>query len=145
MAASRSSTARPTWSMAVNTVRSIAPARRAGRRSRLRLGCPPMRVALVVNEASGGGTDPAPLERAMREHGAEVSTYGCEPEDLARIADPERIVVAGGDGTVGAVAELAGRLGVPLGVVPAGTANDFVRANGLPLEPVDAAVVAVTG
>jgi diacylglycerol kinase family enzyme len=104
-----------------------------------------MRVALVVNEASGGGTDPAPLERAMREHGAEVTTCGCEPEDLARIADPERIVVAGGDGTVGPVAELAGRLGVPVGVVPAGTANDFVRANDLPLDPVEAAVLAVTG
>ena len=106
-----------------------------------------MRVALVVNKASGGGTDPAPLERAMREHGAEVTTCGCEPEDLERIpaAEPERIVVAGGDGTVGAVAELAGRLGVPLGVIPAGTANDFVRANGLPLDPVEAAVLAVTG
>jgi diacylglycerol kinase family enzyme len=104
-----------------------------------------MRVALVVNKASGGGTDPAPLERAMRDHGAEVTTCGCEPEDLARIADTDRLVVAGGDGTVGPVAELAGRLGVPLGAIPAGTANDFVRANGLPLDPVEAAVLAVTG
>jgi diacylglycerol kinase family enzyme len=106
-----------------------------------------MRVALVVNKASGGGTDPVPLERAMRDHGAEVTTYGCEPDDLGTIpaAEPERVVVAGGDGTVGAVAELAGRLGVPLGVIPAGTANDFVRANGLPLDPVEAAVHAVTG
>ena len=81
-----------------------------------------MRVALVVNKASGGGTDPAPLERAMRDHGAEVTTCGCEPDDLGTIpaAEPERVVVAGGDGTVGVVAELAGRLGVPLGVVPAG-------------------------
>ena len=38
-------------------------------------------------------------------------------------------MVAGGDGTVGGAAELAGRLGVPLGVVPTGTANDFARAN----------------
>ena len=106
-----------------------------------------MRIALVVNEASGGGTDPAPLERAMREHGAEVETFGCETEDLERIpgTGPDRVVVAGGDGTVGAVAELAGRLGVPLGVIPAGTANDFVRANGLPLDPVEAAVLAASG
>jgi len=106
-----------------------------------------MRIALVVNEASGGGTDPAPLERAMREQGAEVETFGCRTEDLERIPDtgPDRIVVAGGDGTVGAVAELAGRLGVPLGVVPAGTANDFVRANGLPLDPVRAAALAASG
>src|SRR5918994_1551927 len=106
-----------------------------------------MRVALVVNKASGGGTDPSPLERAMREHGAEVTTCGCEPDDLGTIpaAEPERVVVAGGDGTVGAVAELAGRLGGPPRVIPAGTANDFVRANDLPLDPVEAAVLAVTG
>ncbi len=106
-----------------------------------------MRIALVVNKASGGGTDPHELERAMRERGAEVTTCGCEREDLDRIpaAEPERIVVAGGDGTVAAVAELAGRLGVPLGVIPAGTANDFVRANGLPLDPVEAAAHAVSG
>jgi len=106
-----------------------------------------MRIALVVNEASGGGTDPVPLERAMREHGAEVDRYGCETAELKRIPDtrPDRVVVAGGDGTVGAVAALAGRLGVPLGVIPAGTANDFVRANGLPLDPVEAAVLAATG
>jgi diacylglycerol kinase (ATP) len=106
-----------------------------------------MRIALVVNEASGGGTDPVPLERAMREHGAEVDRYGCETAELERIPDtrPDRVVVAGGDGTVGAVAALAGRLGVPLGVIPAGTANDFVRANGLPLDPVEAAVLAATG
>jgi diacylglycerol kinase (ATP) len=106
-----------------------------------------MRIALVVNEASGGGTDPVPLERAMREHGAEVDRYGCETAELERIPDtrPDRVVVAGGDGTVGAVAALGGRLGVPLGVIPAGTANDFVRANGLPLDPVEAAVLAATG
>ena len=106
-----------------------------------------MRIALVVNEASGGGTDPAPLERAMREQGAEVETFSCETADLERVpgASPDRVVVAGGDGTVGAVAELAGKLGVPLGVIPAGTANDFVRANGLPLDPVKAAALAASG
>jgi diacylglycerol kinase family enzyme len=106
-----------------------------------------MRIALVVNEASGGGTDPVPLQRAMREQGADVETFSCESEDLERIpgAGPDRVVVAGGDGTIGAVAELAGRLGVPLGVIPAGTANDFVRANGLPLDPVRAAALAASG
>ena len=42
---------------------------------------------------------------------------------------PERIAVAGGDGTIGPAAELAGRLGVPLAVIPTGTANDFARAH----------------
>ena len=73
--------------------------------------------------------------------------YGCEPEDLERAAAtaPDRVVVAGGDGTVAAVAELAARLGVPLGVIPGGTANDFVRAAGLPLDPLAAAALAARG
>ncbi|HWT25351.1 MAG TPA: diacylglycerol kinase family protein, partial [Solirubrobacteraceae bacterium] len=106
-----------------------------------------MRVALIANRASGGGLDPAPLARAMRERGAEVSVHGCEPGDLeaAAATGPDRLAVAGGDGTVGAVADLAGRLDVPLVVIPSGTANDFVRANGLPLDPLEAAALAVTG
>ena len=106
-----------------------------------------MRVALIANRASGSGLDPEPLAQALRSHGAEVSVFGCEAADLARAAAtaPERLVVAGGDGTVAAVAELAGRLDVPLAAIPGGTANDFVRASGLPLDPVEAAVLAATG
>lgn len=44
----------------------------------------------------------------------------------------ERIVAAGGDGSLAPVAALAVDLAVPLAVVPAGTANDFARAIGLP-------------
>src|SRR5215204_163353 len=106
-----------------------------------------MRVALIANRASGSGLEPEPLVRVMREHGAEVDVFGCEAVDLERVtADaPERLVVAGGDGSVATVADLAGRLDVPLGVIPGGTANDFVRAAGLPSDPVEAATLAATG
>ena len=58
---------------------------------------------------------------------------------------PERIVVAGGDGSIGCAAEVAGRAGIPLAVVPVGTANDFARALGIPQDPERAAVLAVAG
>ncbi len=104
-----------------------------------------MRIGLVVNRASGGGLDPAPLVRAMAGHGAEVAVH--DPAELERAAAgaPERLAVAGGDGTIGPVADLAGRLGVPLAVIPGGTANDYARATGLPLDPIAAAELAVTG
>ncbi len=104
-----------------------------------------MRIALVANRAAGGGLDPAPLAAAM--DGAEVLVAGCERAELERIAHwaPDRIAVAGGDGTIGPVAELAGRLRVPLAVIPAGTANDFARTNGLPLDRLAAAHLAATG
>ena len=106
-----------------------------------------MKVALIANRASGGGLDPEPLARAMRERGAEVTVFGCEQAELERVAgdSPERIAVAGGDGTVASAADLAGRLDVPLGAIPGGTANDFVRAARLPLDPIEAARLAVTG
>ncbi len=106
-----------------------------------------MRIALTANLASGGGLDPAPLVEAMERHGAEVELFGCEAADLERLAAaaPDRIAAAGGDGTIGPVAALAGRLGVPLAVIPAGTANDFARAHGLPQDPEEAAELAATG
>jgi diacylglycerol kinase family enzyme len=106
-----------------------------------------VRIALTANLASGGGLDPAPLVEAMERHGAEVELFGCETDDLARIADarPDRIAVAGGDGTIGPAAETAGRLDVPLAVIPGGTANDYARTNDLPQDPEEAAELAVLG
>lgn len=51
------------------------------------------------------------------------------------------MVVAGGDGTVNYVVNAMKRKGldIPVGVVPAGTANDFARALGMSCEPLEAA------
>jgi diacylglycerol kinase family enzyme len=98
-----------------------------------------VRIALVVNPGSGRGLDPSPLVAAMP--GAELF----RPGELDRIEAPDRIVVAGGDGTIAPLAALASELDVPLGVVPSGTANDFARVNGLPFDPAEAARLAATG
>ena len=106
----------------------------------------PVRIALAANRASGGGLDPDPLAAAMRDRGAEVAVFSCRDEDLERAAawGPDRLAVAGGDGTVGSVADLAGRLDVPLAVIPTGTANDFARAFAVPSDPRAAAELAAT-
>ena len=106
-----------------------------------------VRIAFAANRASGGGLDPEPLAAAMREQGAEITVCDCDEAGLeqAAAARPERLVVAGGDGTIGPVAELAGRLDVPLGVIPTGTANDFARAYGLPTDRLEAAALAAGG
>ena len=53
--------------------------------------------------------------------------------------DLERIVVGGGDGTLNLALPAVLEAGVPLGVIPLGTANDFVRSLDLPEDPVEAA------
>ena len=88
-----------------------------------------MRVHLICNPGSGSAPDVDGTSAQLRELGAEV----VDGEDV------DRVVVVGGDGTIAPGAELAARLGVPLAVVPAGTANDFARAHGLP-QDVDEAI-----
>ena len=93
-----------------------------------------MRVQLLANEASGGGTDVGALREALERHGATLVDEGAE-----------RVVVAGGDGSVGQGAGRAVELGIPLAVIPAGTANDFARAFDLPRDVEAAAALAVNG
>ena len=64
---------------------------------------------------------------------------GCETIDL--------MVVAGGDGTVNYVVNAMKRKGldIPVGVIPAGTANDFAGIVGMAKNPLEAARQIVTG
>lgn len=61
-----------------------------------------------------------------------------EPGEAAQLAEEpaELVVAAGGDGTVAAVMHGIARRGVPLAILPSGTANNIARALGLdrPLE-----------
>jgi diacylglycerol kinase family enzyme len=95
-----------------------------------------VRITLVANPGSGRDTDPDALAAALRARGAEVDPHPIDDvasaERSARESD--RLVVAGGDGSIGLCARAAARTGVPLAVVPTGTANDFARAMGIPLD-----------
>ncbi len=114
-----------------------------------------MRVVLIVNPCAGcrsGLTAGAAAEGVLREAGWEVSrrlTEGPgEGERLARAAlaeSPDLVLACGGDGTLSQV--LTGLLGsgVPTGIIPAGTGNDFVRALGIARDPAEAARQALAG
>lgn len=55
------------------------------------------------------------------------------------------IVAAGGDGTVGAAADMVTGSGAVLAVLPLGTSNDFARSLGIPTDPVRAARLLASG
>jgi diacylglycerol kinase family enzyme len=103
------------------------------------------RIALVVSAGSGGGVDPSEVAGRLEALGATVRAF--EREDFAGAADwdPDRFVAAGGDGTIAPVAAAAGAAGVPLGVIPAGTANNFARAAELPTDLEQACRLAARG
>ncbi len=92
-----------------------------------------MRTTLICNPQSGRGVDAGGTAAALRELGLDVVEIAHSPQE-ARAEGVERIVVMGGDGTLAPAAVLAAERGVPLAVVAGGTANDFVRSLGLPLE-----------
>lgn len=104
-----------------------------------------IRVALVANPESGLNTDRVALEAELRSAGAEVVSFDLDQLDDAAGCGVDRLVVAGGDGMLGPAAEAARAAGVPLALLPTGTANDFARGMGLSLDPAEACRVAVRG
>lgn len=104
-----------------------------------------MRVTLIVNPKAGssrGAAAAAAATAEFTEAGWEVTTWlTTAPGDaiaLARRAADEgydAVFACGGDGTLSQV--LAGLLdtGIPAGIIPAGTGNDFARTIGLSRKP----------
>lgn len=115
-----------------------------------------MNIAVVVNPAARAGAHTHAAMRTterLRElgHTVTVISGGSADETSALIRTavehaPDALVVAGGDGTIAlALPHLAGT-GIPLGIVPAGTGNDFADHLGIPeLDPATAADVIAGG
>jgi diacylglycerol kinase (ATP) len=74
-----------------------------------------------------------------------VERFEVGEAERAAAAGCDRLVVAGGDGSIAPAAAAAGAARIPLAVVPAGTANDFARRMGLPVGLEPACRLAVEG
>jgi diacylglycerol kinase family enzyme len=108
---------------------------------------PSDQIRAFVNLASGSG-------EAAREALEEVGVFdvaASEPGQLDRQIEravregAERVVVAGGDGTVAkAAAALVGKE-TALAVVPGGTLNHFAKDHGIPTDPAKAAELSAKG
>ena len=93
-----------------------------------------MRRFLLVNPRSGDDRPSAEeLAAAARERGVEahILAHGENVGEVARHADADVVGVAGGDGTLAAVAEAALALDRLFVCVPFGTRNHFARDLGL--------------
>ena len=107
---------------------------------------------LIVNPVSGGklgptlsvaaapeALEPDALVSALESHGLTVRLHVLaeddDPAEVARGAGPdEDVVVAGGDGTVGPVAEVLAGGTKALGILGLGSWNNIARGIGIPLE-----------
>jgi diacylglycerol kinase family enzyme len=89
---------------------------------------------LIVNPRSGQGRQAGDeLVAEARSRGIEVHVL--EPNDdlaaLARAAEADALGMAGGDGSLGALAQVAIERGLPFVCIPFGTRNHFARDLGL--------------
>jgi diacylglycerol kinase (ATP) len=116
----------------LHVLRSVEPARFAS-----------PTLVVIVNRGARGA-DGAPWMRiadTLRGHGlAPTFHFPRSPDEAAWIARhvararPAAIVAAGGDGTINTVVNAVAGIGVPLAILPLGTANDLARELGVPLD-----------
>ena len=98
-----------------------------------------MRVLLLVNHRSSRGqSDLGPSRAILEEHGFHIDEVSLStPGDIGQAIDShghavDLVVLGGGDGTINAAVPALLRTGLPLGILPLGTANDFARTLGIP-------------
>ncbi|MDX6586587.1 MAG: diacylglycerol kinase [Solirubrobacterales bacterium] len=101
-------------------------------------------VALLKNPESGSG-EADDVAECLRGHGLEVREFALDGVEDAVATTPDGLGVAGGDGSLASVAAAAAHAGLPLAIIPTGTANDLARKLEIPLDPEEACELAVHG
>ncbi len=112
----------------------------------------PRQALLLLNRRAGPGNAQLPeLIEVLRAGGVHVTAPDLVDRESvsaairAHAAEVDLVVVGGGDGTVNAAAAGIVETGLPLGILPLGTANDLSRTLQLPADPVEAARVITEG
>jgi diacylglycerol kinase family enzyme len=107
-----------------------------------------MQRFLIVNPRSGAGSpDAEELRAAARERGIDVHLLaeGDDLPEVARRANADVVGMAGGDGSIAAVADVAIERDIPFVCIPFGTRNHFARDLGLDRDDPIGALAAFDG
>lgn len=100
-------------------------------------------AALIFNPKAGQGNPDqklALIQRTLdpyfdlRIYQTSKTTKPPELTKLALAEQVDRVIAAGGDGTISGVADSLAGTGIPLGVIPTGTLNSFATVLGIPMD-----------
>ncbi|WP_101926110.1 MULTISPECIES: lipid kinase [Luteimonas] len=100
---------------------------------------PPRTALLLLNDNARRGRESGDLVRQLMQRAGIATiepTAGMAFVDAIRAhaAGVDCVIVGGGDGTLGACVDAIAASGLPMGVLPLGTANDFARSLGIPVD-----------
>lgn len=106
---------------------------------------------LITNDNSRRGGEVAPFIEALEQGGMQLRRELCRSADeicplIAESRDEVGcVILGGGDGTMHAAAPALRDTGLPLGILPLGTANDLARTLDIPEDAKGAAAVILRG
>jgi diacylglycerol kinase (ATP) len=112
------------------------------------------KILFIVNPGAGNrSTDwPAEIRQYFDGKHYDIELFDlpnpCRPEmlrDKIEKTRPAKVVAVGGDGTVKLIAEIVQHSKIPLGLLPAGSANGMARELGIPAAPAAALDTIVEG
>ncbi|MCR0984760.1 lipid kinase [Roseomonas populi] len=113
---------------------------------------PARRALFVANGKSRRGADGADAAAAALERGGiRLVREPCTDAEALRAAirrmagSVDMVILGGGDGTMNSAAPALIETGLPLGILPLGTANDLARTLGIPTELDEAVQVVLEG
>lgn len=108
-----------------------------------------MKLLLVVNPKAGGtdhGDTLQKIKGLIEAHDIEsqtlVTTGQADEKEIRKAIEkfnPDQVIVGGGDGTLQMVSKVLLPYGLPMGILPLGSANGFATALDIPTDPVEAA------
>lgn len=112
----------------------------------------PKRALLLINRNARQGKEAADtVVAALRECGIEIVEDAlrkgetCSDVVLRHRDQVEMVIIAGGDGTLNSAVDGIVRTGLPIGILPLGTANDLARTLELPIDLLEACRVIGNG
>jgi diacylglycerol kinase (ATP) len=114
-----------------------------------------MKCLFIINQGSGPGQKDWELiiKDFFQDRSEQIEFYQLEKDannkellqKSIRQFAPDRVIAAGGDGTVKMAAEVVMGKNIPLGIIPAGSANGMAKELEIPMDPNAAIELAVTG